>query len=504
MLFRSTAETQQKVASVYRLAKSLDATRLVEDNSICCGAGHTETDINSWHEYFPGWRWAAFVSQLSDSTFPGSPFHFMPGYKQGTQPMLNSEFGNVWGYTGSTGDVDWSWDYHRAIDAFRRFPKLSGWLYTEHHDVINEWNGYWRFDRTKKETGFGDLVPGMTLRDLHSALYIAVGDSLLSHEVSVGERVDVPLYASFLTGSSAYGDSLTIHAELSGWNTFGEHQTYSTYTMRVPYRAWMSAPLAPLSVTMPKDVSVLVLAVRLEDTRGTVLHRNFTTFIVGTDAPARGTLADGTPVVTARVGASNTSASQWSAKQWTVLGDKKFSAAGSGYVEYRIPFPAGLNPHDVMRATFLVEASSKRLNGKDRDTTVKGNDDYMRGGGFHDRSRNPNSYPMTSELPHRSAITISLNGSVAGRAALKDDPADSRGILSWNAQPFDRTLHEAGSYGELIRMPLSAAAIAESARSGVIVIRLEVSAALPGGLAVYGARFGRYPIDPSVIFALRR
>src|SRR5206468_1855811 len=83
------------------------------------------------------------------------------------------EFGNVWGYEGSTGDVDWSWDYHRAIDAFRRHPKLAGWLYTEHHDVINEWNGYWRFDRSRKDTGFESLVEGMTLRDLHAPLYLA-------------------------------------------------------------------------------------------------------------------------------------------------------------------------------------------------------------------------------------------------------------------------------------------------------------------------------------------
>ena len=87
---------------------------------------------------------------------------------------------------------------------------------------------------------------------------------------------------------------------------------------------------------------------------------------------------------------------------------------------------------------------------------------------------------------------------------LPDDPADSRGVLSWNAQPYDRTLHEAGSYGQLLRVPLRAAALAESARTGVIVIRLDVSAALPGGLAVYGARFGRYPIDPSVVFVLRK
>ena len=290
---RYAPETQRRVVSVVRLAKSLDATRLVEENSICCGAGHTVTDINSWHEYLPGWRWGAYVSRLSDSTFAGSPFHFEPGWQQGSQPMLNSEFGNVWGYTGSTGDVDWSWDYHRAIDAFRRQPKMAGWLYTEHHDVINEWNGYWRFDRTWKETGFGDLVAGMTLRDLHAPLYVAVGDSLLSHDVSAGARVDVPLYASFLSGSTAYGDSLTLRAELTGWNTFGEQKAYGTYVMRVPYRPWMTAALAPLSVTTPTEASVSVLAVRLEDATGTVLHRNFTTFIVGGDAPSSGTLADG-------------------------------------------------------------------------------------------------------------------------------------------------------------------------------------------------------------------
>jgi hypothetical protein len=35
------------------------------------------------------------------------------------------------------------------------------------------------------------------------------------------------------------------------------------------------------------------------------------------------------------------------------------------------------------------------------------------------------------------------------------------------------------------------------------VIRLEVDDALPGGLAIYGAKFGRYPIDPTVLFVLR-
>ena len=42
-----------------------------------------------------------------------------------------------------------------------------------------------------------------------------------------------------------------------------------------------------------------------------------------------------------------------------------------------------------------------------------------------------------------------------------------------------------------------------AARSGEFVVRLEVSDSLPGGLAVYGAHFGRYPVDPTIIFELK-
>jgi hypothetical protein len=500
---RYLPETQRKVASVYRLAKSLDSTRLVEDNSVCCRRGHTETDLNSWHEYLPGWQWEEHVRTLSDSTYASSTWNFESGWRQARQPMLNSEFGNVWGYTGSTGDVDWSWDYHRAIDAFRRHPKLSGWLYTEHHDVINEWNGYWHFDRSPKETGVGELVDGMTLRDLHAPLYLAVGDPELSRTARPGERVDVPLYASFLSGSSALGDSLTLRAELRGWNTLGERRSYGTFVRRVPYRPWMSQALPPLPVTMPNEPAVAVLATYLEAADGTVLHRNFTTFIVEGETPTAGTLADGRRVRVARVPAAAVRDARWTLKQWTVLDGRKLNGAGSGFFEYRIPWPAGLSASDVAGATFLVEASAKRLNGKDRDTTATQSGDYMRGGGFHDPSRNPNSYPMTGTTPFPSAVAVRVNGQLAGRYELADDPADSRGILSWHAQPKDRRLYEAGSYGQLLRVPLPADAIAQGARTGEVIVRLEVDEALPGGLAIYGARFGRYPVDPTLLFVLR-
>jgi aldose 1-epimerase len=54
-----------------------------------------------------------------------------------------------------------------------------------------------------------------------------------------------------------------------------------------------------------------------------------------------------------------------------------------------------------------------------------------------------------------------------------------------------------------LRVPIPAAALRAGAQSGVMIVRLEVDAALPGGLAIYGARFGRYPVDPTVLFVVR-
>ena len=52
---------------------------------------------------------------------------------------------------------------------------------------------------------------------------------------------------------------------------------------------------------MPSEPSVAVLSTRLEDAAGTVLHRNFTTFVVEGDAPREMRLADGRSARIARV-----------------------------------------------------------------------------------------------------------------------------------------------------------------------------------------------------------
>jgi hypothetical protein len=176
------------------------------------------------------------------------------------------------------------------------------------------------------------------------------------------------------------------------------------------------------------------------------------------------------------------------------------NGAGSGYFEYRVPWPSGLKLVDVATAAFLVEASAKKLHGKDREDAAEMQGDYMRGLGTLDPSRNPNAYPMTDGVRFPSAVTVRVNGVVAGRHELADDPADHRGILSWHAQLKDRRLREAGSYGYLLEVAVPRAALERAASSGTLEIRLEVDAALPGGLAIYGAHFGRYPVDPTVLF----
>ncbi|NLP12297.1 hypothetical protein GX408_18000, partial [bacterium] len=61
----------------------------------------------------------------------------------------------------------------------------------------------------------------------------------------------------------------------------------------------------------------------------------------------------------------------------------------------------------------------------------------------------------------------------------------------------------AGSYGYLIRAQIPAPILAKARSAQKLIIRLEVDESLPGGLAIYGRDFGRYPLDPTVVLMLK-
>ncbi len=480
--------TQQWVASMYYLAKSLDPSRLVEDNSICCGRGHTETDINSWHVYLPGYEWDNYLKNLTDNTYPGSTFDFEAGFQQGKQPNINSECGNVWGYEGSTGDVDWSWDYHRMINTFRQYPKVGGWLYTEHHDVINEWNGYWRFDRTEKKTGLGEIMEGMRLNDLHSPVYLSTGNEICQ-TVKAGRTVEVPLFLSSMT-NWMHGDQVLLNYEFTHTNVLGETEKISTGEKTIDYQPFMQKALAPLPITMPSTTGLATLKLKISTKRGKVLHRNFMHFEV-----LDGEKLSNSTIIS--IPAKDFSKGNWSKKQWDVLDGKKINGAGKGFFDYTFDVPKSFPQGLTKESYFLIEVSAKELFVKDQQEYNK-NQDFMKGSRVFPSS-NPNSYPMTDETLFPSTIKVLINGQEAYATTLKDDPADHRGVLSWHNQLKDKKLREAGSYGYLVKVPISPENLALVDKSdGKLTIRLATVG--EGGIAVYGKDFGRYMIDPSLVF----
>ncbi len=484
-------QTQQWVSSMYYLAKSLDPTRLVEDNSICCGAGHTQTDINSFHDYLPGWEWEDHLKKLTESSFEGSTFQFEPGFKQGKQPKINSECGNVWGYDDSTGDVDWSWDYHRMMNTFRKYPEIAGWLYTEHHDVINEWNGYWRFDRTNKFTGLEELVVGMKLNDFHAPVYISTGNEICK-TVKGGESVTLPLYLSSMSGTD-YGKQLKLSYNLTWTNSIGETSMHIKNSKLFDYTPYMQTELQPLTFDVPDFNGLAIVTLQLEDLRGNVLHKNFIHLEIVSESkiPKTEILSIGPDAFTH---------SQWSEKQWSVLDGLKVCGAGNGYFEYTFKLNKALDANTVKEAYFLVEISAKELFVKDRDQKEQTGVDFMLGGKASP-SGNPNAYPMTDEKLFPSKIIVTVNGEVAMTTLLPDDPADHRGVLSWHHQLKDRKLREAGSYGYLTKVRVTKKQLKSAVEKGELVIQLK--AVGQGGIAVYGKSFGRYPLDPSFVMKLK-
>ena len=160
--------------------------------------------------------------------------------------------------------------------------------------------------------------------------------------------------------------------------------------------------------------------------------------------------------------------------------------------------PSSVDLEQVQNVTLVFEASAKKLNGKDRLEKAELDGNYMLGKGTFDPSRNPNSYPMTDTYLDPSYLTVSVNGEVVDRIYLEDDPADHRGVLSWHSQPRDNKLREAGSYGYLNKVKIPLDVIGRE--NGRLKIRFAVEESLPGGLAIYGEEFGRYPINPTLLF----
>ena len=475
---RLLPSTQRRVAAEWRRAKDLDPTRLIEDNSPC-NQDHVLGDLNTWHGYLANWHWESNVRDTCDrDLFAGSGRNHIDGFVQTGAPLVNSECGAVWGYKGSTGDIDWSWDYHAMMDAFRRHLKNSGFVFTEIADVTNEWNGYVRFDRSPKETGLDELMPGMSLRDFHADAYLAVGEAPCA-TFGPGGTLRAPVALSCVT-DELKGRPLSLRARLRWWDARGElHEEPPVVGETFAGGGFGVWPLDAPALRLPDEAACGTACFELLDGDRTAA-RNFTCFVVREKTP-KGLRADAC------------TAEAWTQGRWSVLDGLKVCGAGRGAFEYAFDVPADA----AGDWEFFAEVSTKRLNGKDRAKGDGTADDlaFMLGGGIFDRSRNPNAYPMTSADKWPGGVLVSVGGETLADVALPDDPADHRGILSWQAQLRDQRLREAGSYGYPVRVRIPARFV-KAAAGGKLAVRLAAKG--EHGLAVYGESFGRFPSGPAL------
>ena len=171
----------------------------------------------------------------------------------------------------------------------------------------------------------------------------------------------------------------------------------------------------------------------------------------------------------------------WNAKVWV---NGRF-AGGAGWIEYTVPIPEGVE---------LTALSGLRLRCEIAARTARSRV------GWHDpRYEQSTDYPQTEAYKLPSQVVVAVNGVPLGTVALLDDPADAAGVLSAHNSPE----WEFASYGFLTTLAADATKlrqIAEGTRDGELRVRFEVPRrGVRGGLNLYGARLGAYPIDPLLI-----
>ncbi|RCX16483.1 glycosyl hydrolase family 2 [Fontibacillus phaseoli] len=481
-------ETQEWVREKYRWAKRIDPTRIIEDNSPC-NYDHVESDINTWHFYINGYdQVRAHLDEVVSKTYPGSSFNCIGGNVQSDAPLMNSECGNVWGIENGAGDSDLAWHYRYMMNEFRKHDKLCGFVFTEFRDVTNEFNGYYRLDGTGKDFGYEAFVPGMSIADLHTPDFIVL-DAPPCQTVSVRGQVVVPMLRSSFS-DRYHGQKLKVKWEL--WHDqLGVRTVEDSGVIQLDWEDYGVVPLSSLTLTMPDRDAVAVLAVSLVNEEGEAITRNFTTFDVRSGET--GGYKTDVEVIQIPVGSY---AEQTFEHQWTSIQGAKVSGAGKGSLIYDITLPGLTEKTAIHDIEILFEAGAKRVLARNTEGSI---DTDMGIGAMHGADAkveyNPNTYYMTDEEKHPSRLNVLIDGESIGSFVLPDDPADSRGVLSWHYQPVANKLDEAGSYGYLCKLSVPVQLTARLNRSRTF--RLELQAE-EGGVALYGRNAGRYPLDLSI------
>ena len=458
------------VQQMWQAAKALDPTRLIEDMSVVYWEhldyyAHTETDINSWHFYIDDYAKArAHIDKVARDTYAGSRFNYLPGFEQGSQPLITSEYGGV---GALDGDRDISWSFKFLTNELRRQPKLSAYVFTQLHDVEWEYNGFLNYDRTPKEFGYDPRL-------INAPDVLAI-DAAPVRRAAPGERVRLEVSASHY-GADARPERVLFRWILSGIDARGRQRPdLATGGGELPFPPRRVVPAAAVAeFTLPGETMLCRWTARAIDGRdGSLIAENYVEFFVSAGYPAAlaGDPATGNFTLYAAPG-------DWSLARWSGPASPREDAAaqdrahgsGVGCFEWSLPLDGAAAPAwaNARRLRVRCEASSRRA-----DT------------------------PQTSLDLFPSTLQLSLNGVVVHTAALPDHPHDTRGVLSYLRGGV-------GAFGYLTEIVVEGALLerVRAAGGGAAHLRLrcEVPAGVPAanGLTLYGPECGRYPLGTSV------
>ena len=449
------------VDQMWELAKSLDPTRLVEDMSVVFwehveNYGHSRTDVNSWHFYTNDYNHAKeHIAKVVKETYAGSGFNYTPGFEQGQQPLINSEYGGV---GALDGDIDVSWSFKFLTNELRLHGHLSAYIYTELHDVEWEQNGFLNYDRTPKTFGYdpttvnqGDVLPIDAAPISRCAPAAELEISVFSSHFARKERRDV-----------------TLHWTLSGIDSLG----WATDRLLIGSRAidfpqYRVALAEKIKFRLPSQTMLCTLWVRAVTPEGVLLARNYVQFFVDGGFPAREETASGL-IFRAEPQAWNTM--DWSggsSERAEAEEDGSCYGEGHGFFEYQFRVTAD-EIRNATKIIVLCEVSARRL-----------------------------GTPQTDSFAHPTSFRLLLNGVRIYTGLLPNHPHDAGGALSYlrgGRGAYGYVTHAAVE-GELLRQVLA------NAGSDLFYLHCVVpSDKLPiGGLTIYGGDCGRSPVPPTLI-----
>lgn len=453
---------QQWVQDMWETAKQLDPTRLVEDMSVCHWEHleyylHCDTDINSWHFYINDYAKAkAHIDKIVSSTFVGSSFNYVPGFLHRGQPLINSEYGGV---GALDGDRDVSWSFKFLTNELRRHQQIAAYIYTELHDVEWEYNGFLNYDRTPKEFGYDP-------RMINESNTLPV-DSPPVKRLGHGQTTRLQVASSHY--STRHSENVMLHWAMAGIDTRGRfHQDLACGRVLIPFPHRQVAPAHALELRMPETTMLCTLLLSARASDGRKLAENFVHYFVTSGYPPereetpRSLILRGMP--------ANCAAAKWSgggSDHDQARAEDACYGSGSGFFEWVLPLETA-DLGKAHRLRIVCEASSHRIDSPQTDGDI---------------------FPTT--------LLMSLNDVPVYRATLRNHPHDARGVLSYLRGGLGAYGYPAYAMveGDLLRT------VASNTRDNSLRLRCAVpaDALAQGGLTIYGAECGRFPIAPTVI-----